>query len=83
MLLPIYFEHKLVGWAANFGREHSNADGDPESEMLTMYLDMTDVQGQVPGSMSINAQTIFDDGLQVPTMKLFERGKMNKSIVEL
>ncbi len=44
---------------------------------------MTDVQGQVPGSMSINAQTIFDDGLQVPTMKLFERGRMNKSIVEL
>ncbi|SMY19128.1 unnamed protein product [Zymoseptoria tritici ST99CH_1A5] len=64
VLLPIYFEHKLVGWAANFGH-------------------MTDVQGQVPGSMSINAQTIFDDGLQVPTMKLFERGKMNKSIVEL
>lgn len=62
--LPIYFEHKLVGWAANFGH-------------------MTDVQGQVPGSMSINAQTIFDDGLQIPTMKLFEKGKMNRSIVEL
>lgn len=44
---------------------------------------MTDVQGQVAGSMSINAQTIFDDGLQIPTMKLFERGKMNKPIVEL
>ncbi|RMY83742.1 hypothetical protein D0862_11615 [Hortaea werneckii] len=64
ILLPIYFEHKLVGWAANFGH-------------------MTDVQGQVPGSMSIDAQTIFDDGLQVPTMKLFEKGKMNRSIVEL
>jgi 5-oxoprolinase (ATP-hydrolysing) len=33
--------------------------------------------------MSISAQTIFDDGLQVPTMKLFERGKMNKPIVDL
>ncbi|EMC92489.1 hypothetical protein BAUCODRAFT_38559 [Baudoinia panamericana UAMH 10762] len=64
VLLPIYFEHKLVGWAANFGH-------------------FTDVQGQVPGSMSINAQTIFDDGLQIPTMKLFEKGKMNRSIVEL
>lgn len=64
VLLPIFFEHKLVGWAANFGH-------------------MTDVQGQVPGSMSINAQTIFDDGLQVPTMKLFEKGRMNKSIVDL
>ena len=64
VLLPIYFEHKLVGWAANFGH-------------------MTDVQGQVPGSMSINAQTIFDDGLQIPTMKLFERGRMNKPVVEL
>ncbi|KAK3616573.1 hypothetical protein LTR56_025873 [Elasticomyces elasticus] len=64
VLLPIWFEHKIVGWAANFGH-------------------MTDVQGQVPGSMSINAQTIFDDGLQIPTMKLFEKGKMNRSIVEL
>lgn len=64
VLLPIWFEHKLVGWAANFGH-------------------MTDVQGQVAGSMSINAQTIYDDGLQIPTMKLFERGKMNKPIVEL
>lgn len=33
--------------------------------------------------MSINAQTIFDDGLQIPTMKLFEAGKMNRSLVEL
>ncbi|KAK1060148.1 hypothetical protein LTR74_012066 [Friedmanniomyces endolithicus] len=64
VLLPIYFEHKRVGWAANFGH-------------------ITDVQGQVPGSMSINAQTIFDDGLQIPTMKLFEKGKMNRPIVEL
>ncbi|EME45976.1 hypothetical protein DOTSEDRAFT_86653 [Dothistroma septosporum NZE10] len=64
VLLPIFYDRKLVGWAANFGH-------------------MTDVQGQVPGSMSINAQTIFDDGLQIPTMKLFERGKMNRSIVEL
>ncbi|KAF2773776.1 hypothetical protein EJ03DRAFT_304285 [Teratosphaeria nubilosa] len=64
ILLPIFFEHELVGWAANFGH-------------------MTDVQGQVPGSMSINAQTIFDDGLQIPTMKLFAKGEMNKSIVEI
>lgn len=64
ILLPIFFEHKMVGWAANFGH-------------------LTDIQGQVPGSMSINAQTIFDDGLQIPTMKLFDAGKMNKPIVEL
>ncbi|KAF2163831.1 hypothetical protein M409DRAFT_68373 [Zasmidium cellare ATCC 36951] len=64
VLLPIFYNHKLVGWAANFGH-------------------MTDVQGQVPGSMSINAQTIFGDGLQIPTMKLFEAGKMNRSLVEL
>lgn len=64
ILLPIWYEHRLVGWAANFGH-------------------MTDVQGQVPGSMSINAQTVFDDGLQIPTMKLFEGGKMNRPIVEL
>src|SRR4051794_21379334 len=61
VLLPIYFEHKLIGWAANFGH-------------------LTDVQGKVPGSMSINAGTIYEDGLQIPIVKLYEKGKYNESL---
>jgi 5-oxoprolinase (ATP-hydrolysing) len=64
ILLPIYFEHKLIGWAANFGH-------------------LTDVQGKVPGSMSINASTIFEDGLQIPIVKLYAKGVYNEDLASV
>ncbi|KAJ5415081.1 hypothetical protein N7465_003776 [Penicillium sp. CMV-2018d] len=44
---------------------------------------LTDVGGIVPGSMSINATSIFDDGVQIPCIKLYTRGVMNKDLVDL
>lgn len=41
---------------------------------------LTDVQGKVPGSMSINATTIFEDGLQIPIVKLYEKGVYNAGL---
>ncbi|CAI6337841.1 unnamed protein product [Periconia digitata] len=64
ILLPIHHEHKLIGWAANFGH-------------------LTDVQGKVPGSMSINATTIFEDGLQIPIVKLYEKGVYNQALADV
>jgi 5-oxoprolinase (ATP-hydrolysing) len=64
VLLPIHHEHKLIGWAANFGH-------------------LTDVQGKVPGSMSINAGTIFEDGLQIPIVKLYDKGVYNKPLTDV
>jgi 5-oxoprolinase (ATP-hydrolysing) len=64
ILLPIYFEHNLIGWAANFGH-------------------LTDVQGKVPGSMSINASTIFEDGLQIPIVKLYAKGVYNEGLASV
>ncbi|KAF2110972.1 Hydantoinase/oxoprolinase-domain-containing protein [Lophiotrema nucula] len=64
VLLPIYYEHKLIGWAANFGH-------------------LTDVQGKVPGSMSINAGTIFEDGLQIPILKLYAQGVYNEAVASV
>jgi 5-oxoprolinase (ATP-hydrolysing) len=64
ILLPIWYEHKIIGWTANFGH-------------------LTDVQGKVPGSMSINATTIFEDGLQIPIVKLYSKGVYNSALAEL
>ncbi|ORY13894.1 Hydantoinase/oxoprolinase-domain-containing protein [Clohesyomyces aquaticus] len=64
VLLPIHYEHQLIGWAANFGH-------------------LTDVQGKVPGSMSINATTIFEDGLQIPICKLYDKGVYNEALASL
>jgi len=44
---------------------------------------LTDVQGKVPGSMSINASSIYEDGLQIPIVKLFSKGVMNNDMVEV
>ncbi|KAJ5106415.1 hypothetical protein N7456_003090 [Penicillium angulare] len=43
VFLPIFHEHRLIGYASQFGH-------------------LTDVGGIVPGSMSINATSVFDDG---------------------
>ncbi|KAH6721129.1 Hydantoinase/oxoprolinase-domain-containing protein [Leptodontidium sp. MPI-SDFR-AT-0119] len=44
---------------------------------------MTDVGGKVPGSMSINATSIFEDGLQIPTVKLYSKGTFNSAMVDV
>ncbi|KAL2834324.1 Hydantoinase/oxoprolinase-domain-containing protein [Aspergillus cavernicola] len=64
VLLPIFYEHRLIGWASQFGH-------------------LTDVGGIVPGSMSINATSIFDDGVQIPCIKLYAKGAMNTDLVTL
>ncbi|KAF2010581.1 hypothetical protein BU24DRAFT_444476 [Aaosphaeria arxii CBS 175.79] len=64
VLLPIHFNHELVGWAANFGH-------------------LTDIQGKVPGSMSINARTIYEDGLQIPIVKLYAKGVYNEALASV
>jgi len=64
VFLPIFHEHRLIGYASQFGH-------------------ITDVGGIVPGSMSINATSVFDDGVQIPCIKLYSKGVMNADIVEL
>lgn len=51
VLLPIFYQGRLLGWASQFGH-------------------LTDVGGMVPGSMSINSTSVFEDGVQIPCIKL-------------
>lgn len=64
VFMPIFHEHRLIGYASQFGH-------------------LTDVGGIVPGSMSINATSVFDDGVQIPCIKLYAQGVMNNDLVEL
>src|ERR687886_1359882 len=43
----------------------------------------TDVGGPNPGSMSGLAKTIFQEGLRIPPIKAIERGRENRSALEL
>ncbi|KAJ7637185.1 Hydantoinase/oxoprolinase-domain-containing protein [Roridomyces roridus] len=40
----------------------------------------TDVGGQSPGSLPINGRTIFEDGIQIPLSKLYDKGKLNEAL---
>lgn len=64
VLLPIFHNHQLVGWASNFGH-------------------LTDVGGKVPGSMSIESTTVFEDGVQVPVVKLYRKGEPNNELIDV
>ncbi|WP_186178501.1 hydantoinase B/oxoprolinase family protein [Burkholderia gladioli] len=42
-----------------------------------------DVGGMVPGSMSITATEIYQEGLRLPAVKLIEEGKVLQSVVDI
>lgn len=41
-----------------------------------------DVGGPTPGSMNARSNSIFAEGIRIPPVKLFEKGKLNKALVE-
>jgi len=49
----------------------------------SMFGHQSDIGGMVPGSMPINATSIFQEGVRIPPVKLFNRGVYNKDLVDL
>jgi N-methylhydantoinase B len=49
----------------------------------SMFGHMMDVGGAVPGSMPTDAASIFGEGIRIPPIKLYERGMINKSVLDL
>lgn len=43
----------------------------------------TEVGGKDPGSWTVDSTEIFQEGLQFPCIKLFEKGKINQPLVDL
>ncbi|RIK91827.1 MAG: 5-oxoprolinase [Proteobacteria bacterium] len=64
ILLPIFLEGRLIGWAAMFGHQ-------------------TDVGGKVPGSLPTDASAIFQEGIRIPPVKIYKKGKFQKDIVDI
>ncbi len=42
-----------------------------------------DVGGPVSGSLPTDATTIFGEGMRIPVVKLFERGRLNEDVLDL
>ena len=43
----------------------------------------TDVGGSVPGSFDINAKEMFREGIRLPPVRLFDRGRYRRDVAEL
>jgi N-methylhydantoinase B len=57
-----------------------------ESDLVgftSMFGHMLDVGGAVPGSMPTDAASIFSEGIRIPPIKLYERGELNKPVLDL
>ena len=48
-----------------------------------MFGHMTDNGGKVPGSLPTDAAQIFEEGLQIPPVKIYRKGELNKEMLNL
>ncbi len=48
-----------------------------------MFGHMTDNGGKVPGSLPTDAMQIFEEGLQIPPVKIIRRGELNTELLNL
>ncbi|MEM1111295.1 MAG: hydantoinase B/oxoprolinase family protein [Pseudomonadota bacterium] len=48
-----------------------------------MFGHMSDNGGMVPGSIPIEATTIFQEGIRIPPVKLYKKGELQSDILEL
>ena len=49
----------------------------------SMFGHMSDIGGKVPGSMPIDATSIFPEGVRIPPLKLYAKGEYNAALVDL
>ncbi len=48
-----------------------------------MFGHMTDIGGKVPGSLPTDAAQIFEEGFQIPPIKLIRKGELNREVLEM
>lgn len=48
-----------------------------------MFGHMTDIGGKVPGSLPNDAQSIFEEGLRLPPVKLYRKGEFQEDILKI
>jgi N-methylhydantoinase B len=49
----------------------------------SIFGHMVDVGGTVPGSMPSNARTIWEEGLRVPPVRIYDKGVLNKGVLDI
>jgi N-methylhydantoinase B len=49
----------------------------------SMFGHQSDIGGMVPGSMPIDAKTIFQEGVRIPPVKIWKQGVYNEDLIKL
>ncbi len=49
----------------------------------SIFGHMVDVGGMVPGSMPANARTIWDEGLRIPPVRIYDKGVLNSGVLDI
>ncbi|MFC6198381.1 hydantoinase B/oxoprolinase family protein [Ponticaulis profundi] len=49
----------------------------------SMFGHQSDIGGKVPGSMPIDATSIFQEGVRIPPIKLYKQGQYNEDVFKL
>jgi N-methylhydantoinase B len=57
--------------------------GDEIEGFSCVVAHQTDIGGIVPGSNSTHSTEIYQEGLRIPTLKLYERGRPNETLFEI
>ncbi len=48
-----------------------------------MFGHLTDVGGRVPGSLPTDAHMIYEEGIQIPPIKIYKKDELNSEVLEL
>lgn len=48
-----------------------------------MFGHMTDIGGKVPGSLPTDAQQIYEEGIQIPPIKIYKNGELQQDLFNL
>jgi len=57
--------------------------GDDLQGFTVVICHHTDVGGRVPGSNASDSTEIFQEGIRIPALKLFEKGEQNETLIKL
>ncbi len=49
----------------------------------SMFGHQSDIGGKVPGSMPIDATSIFQEGVRIPPVKIWRKGEYNEDLIDL
>lgn len=49
----------------------------------SQWGDMVDIGGKTPGSLPVDALSIFEEGILVPPIKLYDQGRLNEEVLHL